>query len=687
MPKKGSVFNAQGSIFSLGCEPLPDWLIYTKKTTKKKVVDFIQKWQSCKMFALDLETFPLVDEPDAALDPWRGEIRTIQIGLQDGTCLVVDLGGNGDNREEIYKKLDKVGFWNVLVERVGSKQCRTVGHNLLFDLLYLLYKYDITANCVGDSFLLSKILWAGLPKHFKHDLGSVGARLGIEIDKTEQKSNWFFNLSNSQILYAANDVKQQFDVYVTLGKEAQKQNLLNSVNAEFMALPAFVEMMRWGMPVDEELLDSLLTQYEEAFSTVSKPFMDRYGEYGLSCKSTAFKEALEVNHGISFPRGESNKKDSEGGMNKDNLNPHRNIPEVASLLDARTLKTYLDYLKGVKSGLREGAIRGGYQQLAAKGIGRSCSGGEGTAIPSVNLQNPPNPSKANDEIKALGLPPVRTIFKAPKGYCFGATDYSAAHARIACEATQDSRFIASYNEGVDVHCLVASEIAQAIGKNWSEEQIGKIRKQKDADGSLATSLRNVSKNVFYGWLNGAGKAKTEETIRIGDFTVYRGFGGHILGILGEAFPGIKQFHEFIKQELKTNKIEFDGLSLPYTWVTSISGRRVYMPIFPPKENGYGGAKPSEGLMNCWMTVESDAKKMALGLCRNDAMEFPEWGFRIVNDCHDEIVWVCKEEYFDTCSKFVWDRMMATMGYFVKSIKPYEEEWAPSPKTYSWAECK
>jgi DNA polymerase I - 3''-5'' exonuclease and polymerase domains len=212
------------------------------------------------------------------------------------------------------------------------------------------------------------------------------------------------------------------------------------------------------------------------------------------------------------------------------------------------------------------------------------------------LQNPPSQGKCSPEIQALKLPPVRAIFRAPEGYAMGSTDYSAAHARICCETTGDEAFRKSYIENLDIHCKVASEIAKMIGKDWSEEFIGKVRKEKSEDGRLATSLRNVSKNVFYGWINGAGANTTENTITTGGFNCQKGFGKHILNVLGEAFPRVKAFQDSTKAHIRKELVEFEGSKIKYTWVRGLSGRRVYLPVWPPSNtNKYGGARPNDAL--------------------------------------------------------------------------------------------
>jgi ribonuclease D len=129
--------------------------------------------------------------------------------------MVFDLGGYDGDRGKIAAELTALGFFDALRDTVSSKKQRTIGHNLLFDLTWLLHKFGIAPWCVGDTMLLSQIYWAGIST-YKHGLKAVAARLDIEVDKSEQKSNWGFPLTSNQLLYAGVDVHGLFPVYLDL---------------------------------------------------------------------------------------------------------------------------------------------------------------------------------------------------------------------------------------------------------------------------------------------------------------------------------------------------------------------------------------------------------------------------------------------------------------------------------------
>ena len=651
-------------------------IVLSSTATDEQIKRFILTWQEQTSFALDLETYGKGENDP--LDPWLGHIRTVQIGLKNGSVLVADLGGWDDDRSANHDRLTRLGFFDTLKTTVESPTIWTVMHNGLFELCWLGHKYGIKAWHCADTMLLSQLLWAGI-EAYRHSLKAVGERLGISIDKEQQRSDWGWPLSNEQINYAANDVRVLFPIWRKLAAEVDLAGMNLSASIEFNALPAFAEMTIGGFPVDRQILDRITDAYEQAAAALLEPFAAAFPDLSVD-DHAKLPGAIKQKLGIEVSKSD-----------KSALNPYRDRPEISSLLAGRSIGAYLDYLYNMKRAYRDGAVRGGYRQQAKQGRGRSTSGG-GNGIPSCNLQNPPNPTKACPELAALNLPKVRSAFRPPVGYKLLVVDLSAAHARIAAQTTGDELFIASYIDNVDVHAIVASRLSTlpTVAKNWTQEQISKIRKQEDENGRktpdavLATSLRNVSKNVFYGWLNGAGASKTSETIRVGGFENSIEFAESIVALLGESFPGIRAYHDRVKRHLKTNQVRHSGVSLSYTWATGVSGRRVWLPVWENPKTGRDGkpyiaksAKPTDAVMAAWMMVEADAVKAAMHVIRTEAANHPEWDLQFVNICHDELDCICKAEYADAAAHAVWLAMQGCLAMFVQVIPVVEDPFKAS----------
>jgi ribonuclease D len=147
--------------------------------------------------ALDTETFdPNLGPDDAvadgdALDVRVARVRLIQVKTEDGTLALVDA-----------KALDPAPLLEVLRDKT------LIMHNAAFDLAVLRTNFGyVHDGPVIDTMTTAQVLYAGQY--------SVSARLEelaeklleVDIDKTQQRTKWGFELSGPQLEYAAADVE------------------------------------------------------------------------------------------------------------------------------------------------------------------------------------------------------------------------------------------------------------------------------------------------------------------------------------------------------------------------------------------------------------------------------------------------------------------------------------------------
>jgi ribonuclease D len=116
----------------------------------------IAQWSKQPVYSLDIETYGEDSfDKGGGLNPWRGKIRLIQIGLRDGLTLVVDLGRHSEPKEP------PVHFMEVLQQTLNDPTKLKVGMNFKFDLLWLKKHFGFDARNVADVMHASQLLWAG----------------------------------------------------------------------------------------------------------------------------------------------------------------------------------------------------------------------------------------------------------------------------------------------------------------------------------------------------------------------------------------------------------------------------------------------------------------------------------------------------------------------------------------------
>lgn len=175
---------------------------YVLVDTKKALKEAIPVLQAASVMAVDTET--------TGLDPLRSKVRLLQLGTAEGTFVV-----------DLFKIHDLESLRPILLKA----SCIKLLHNAKFDAKMLWHHWQLEVGPVFDSLLASQLLHVG-QSDVRHSLAAVSRRhLGLELDKTEQVSNWEGNLTPQQLVYAAKDVEILHPLYHLLRGELEQKGL------------------------------------------------------------------------------------------------------------------------------------------------------------------------------------------------------------------------------------------------------------------------------------------------------------------------------------------------------------------------------------------------------------------------------------------------------------------------------
>jgi DNA polymerase I-like protein with 3'-5' exonuclease and polymerase domains len=604
-------------------------------------------WMNCKRFGLDIETYALGGK--SGLNPWEASIRLIQVAVQDTELgdfvLLWDLESDGDLSLELM----------MLEVMLAQPEVYVVGHNLKFDLLFLRVKYGMRAVDVRDTMLLSQILWAGIKitkqGMLKHSLQAVAERCGIQVSKDEQLSDWAVELTNKQLNYAAQDALVVLEILPILFSSLRSQGLLQSALAESLALPAFVEMEFYGMPVDEKRLDELVEDYQNAREKVIKPFKKKFP----LTNPASPEKVLHVLRGTYGPLDTTSAQEL--------FLMSQEVPEsqevVRSLYLWRSLGTQVEYLKGIKDHVRDGRVRSDFRQIGPRGSGRSTSS-------KPNLQNPSN---LKPSWHKLGLSGVREIFKAPRGKRLIISDLSSAHARIATEASKDPNLLLIYNSGMDLHSVTTAGVAKVKGQQLSPEEINDIRKDKGHElHEKINYIRRQAKTVFFGSLNcQAGYTLRDTFLKEEDYVTERECDDMVIA-WEDTYQTLRQYQWDIYHKVKKSNLNLFGNI--FGEIRGLTGRRLYV------DKLEGKFKMTEPVSFVWLSTEADIIKRAMGRIYLLGLKNPRWDLRIVNFCHDEIDLEVKTELAEEAAAQVKQIMDEEMTRVIKSIPAFDDSVKP-----------
>lgn len=355
---------------------------------------------------IDLETYGKSKED--ALSPRNGQVRLIQIAV-GGEIFILDAL---QAPQMVGKVLDAL------------KEYRLIGHNLAFDLAFLMRLYDFEAKSVFCTMTASRLLHAG--EEIPHDLGAVVERtLGLTLAKQHGASNWSGELNQAQLVYAAADVAHLADLCATLERSLEKAGLSPAADLEMGCVLLAVKMQHNGMYVDRSLLQEIRHTAQASEDSSVARIREMHGrELNVNSPSQII-EALR-RRGLSV----NNSKEETLSTLNDRL-----AEQLVAAKQARTQMRKCDEL--IAAIEQDGRIHASFNPMQAK------TGRFSTSKP--NLQSIPRGS-------------MRSCFRARQGFKLVVADYSQIELRIAASIAGEPKMLDAFKKGADLHTQTAALI-------------------------------------------------------------------------------------------------------------------------------------------------------------------------------------------------------------------------------------
>jgi DNA polymerase-1 len=440
-PKEGTV--------EIGAHSINLDVPYVLVTSAKAVRKALKELRSAKLVAIDIETAPLpeyVDDPCAALDPWRARPRLLQ-AVGDGQVYLFDL--------------DHVP----LADLEGLFAGPWAAHNAIFDLKHLLQAElaPVTPYCtlLMDNSIYNRQLSLA---------EACAEHLDIHLDKTQQTSDWGSEvLTVEQLKYAARDVLAVRILWECLKRKVRtrRRGRLCQLMHDAQLPVALLELNGIGFNAQAhgKLLRVWARERREALGALKKlagPDLN----FNSTPQVAKFFEAHAPQVRLkSWPRTKSGQLSTRG----DDLKSYADLPAVAAY---RQYCLWNDRLKSFGESLVAQVSTVTERLHPHFRIAGALTGRMSASAPNVQ-----------------GLPhdrEFRALFVPQPGYQFVRADYNQMQLRIAALLSGDPKLLAAYEKGLDVHRLTA---ARVLGKKPAE---------------ITTQERNLAKAIGFGILFGMG---------------------------------------------------------------------------------------------------------------------------------------------------------------------------------------
>ena len=379
---------------------------------------------------------------EAGLDPHQARIRLIQLAVKNHPVIVVDLDA-----------FDSVAGLQPL-QWVLMNDSVKVFHNANFDIKMLWSSGFNVNGQIFDTMLAARLI----SPSGRVTLAEIARTyLNISLPKTEQTSDWSGDLTDSQLLYAAHDVRILMRLRERLKSRLADDALTEVAKIEFDCVRATAEMEYSGMKLDADQINRYRRRVEAQRMELQTILYGYLGEINLA-SPTQLKAAL-ANIGVEV---ESTSRRALHFL----VDRH---PCISTLLTYKKLSTLItSFFNPVPraTSSHTGRVHANYWQLGAATGRFSCSG--------PNFQQVPRDME------------VRKCFTAETGGKLIIADYSQIELRVAAAISADEKMIEAYRNGEDLHRLTASLVQNISPEDVTQEQ------------------RNAAKAINFGLIYGMG---------------------------------------------------------------------------------------------------------------------------------------------------------------------------------------
>lgn len=433
------------------------------------------------------------DTETTELDPYDGEIRLVQFssGRENYVIDLKPFAARGPLRDSAELA--------PLRDLLFADKPIKIAHNAKFDAKWVRHHLGAEIGGIYDTLLASQLIAAGDQdrRHSLHDVALFFT--GVELDKTEQVSDWNADeLSQSQLEYAARDAAVMLQLREKMDERLELDGLKRVAQLEFDCVMPIAQMELNGCYLDEarwrEQLDRVKAAQEKAADELQDMLSagvaqaSLFGRAEINLDSQAQVTDALRNLGVPVP-------DTTRAWVLQPL--AEQYPVVGKLLEYRGVAKMLssfgeNILEFIKPSTRR--IHADFRQIGAPTGRFACS--------NPNLQQIPHEEE------------YRRCFIAGEGRKLVIADYSQIELRILADFSQDENFLKAFESGADFHSTAASQVFGVKAEDVTPEQ--------------RSFAKRLNFGVVYGigasrfaMMTGLSEAEGEATLRR-YFTTYRG---------------------------------------------------------------------------------------------------------------------------------------------------------------------
>ena len=545
-----------------------------------------------------------VDTETTGLSPFDSRVRLVQLAIP-GRQYVIDC--------DAVRVLADARF-RALME---AEKPYKVLHHAKFDCrMFDHHAAGLRMGGVFDTLIASQLVEAGISPEGGHSLAGVARRhLGVELDKTEQASDWRGDLSERQIEYAALDAAVLLPLRERMRSELIRLGLTKVAKLEFDLVPVVARMENAGIYLDAQRWRALCQSLDEQHAAISDELQKAISAVSLQ-RSLFDVVSANLNSRSEMIEAFGRLGVEVQGIARRDLERFADNPVVAKYLEyigvQKLIGTYgwsmLDWIDK-----HTGRIHPNFKQIGTPSGRFACD--------QPNVQQIPHTPEYRECIRAA---PGRLL-------CIG--DYSQIELRVLADFAEDPGMLLALESGDDLHMATAARMFDL--------PIDRV----------PSNLRAVGKTINFGLVYGIGARTLADRLKVTVDTAER--------FIDQYFAAYPRIRDYLRQAADTAVTE--------RRVRSAAGRLVRIEFDAADKSQVSGAQRlGKNIPIQATSAEITKQAMVLLDARLDS------DCRIVNSIHDELVVECPADRADDVRDVMQTAMIEGAGPFLKRA-PVEVE--------------
>lgn len=504
-----------------------EWDDYKRNFITRPTFDDVCSWLLSVLSKLDEKETELVLD----LETHRERKLISCVGLATDMYNAICIPFLCRGRDSYFPEWEEYEIVQLLRKVLGHKNLKLIGHNLLFDVQYIIDQLWVKPRIFFDTMIGQHVLWPGggnpLDARSNKSLNQGVQRKALYNcaslycsfyaywkdegkdmdDAVDENKGWIYNCKDCT--YTFEVYEQENNLIDTFKLREQFEFQMRTAND--MALPMMIRGVKVDIDEKKKIgneLEKAMRDYDHALNSlipeeirkeVEPKAWKKNTKTGLKEKAQWFtspSQQAKIFYEYLNIKPVLNKKTKRPTLNKDSLPIlAQREPIIQPIVDKLEIRRSIGVYHSTFAEMEidpDGRMRSSYNVTGTDTYRFSSS--ENIYDRGGNLQNIPSGKETDAEI-AFQFPNMRRHFTPDPGFELAEFDLSGADAQVVAWEAEDEDLMRAFESGVKIHLKNTRDVFSEKVKDMTDEE---IKAGSGMPGSIYDSVKKATHGTNYG---------------------------------------------------------------------------------------------------------------------------------------------------------------------------------------------